>query len=352
MLHVVRHTLPQWLASLPLFEASPVPPRVTPLGGYYGPDETAYIIELGDGKLVLKHYADGPEKPLPGKRAKDKAAAEAIALPMYAPGGEAPELIWEGPVEAQPGTYATISKWVEGTPADERPLTGQEIEQLAGALRTIHGNKEQVRLIAHTPRDLEAWWAASHETYRDMPQSLTDSLPAAVRESLTKVVQSVAADAQAHKRFWHLAPLTQIYGSPLPGSAVWKDGKPVLVSWERFGMGDPAYEVAYTASEIARTAGPEAGEALVTGYLAGVDDPSLATRITMYRRLLPFSMTVDLMAQAGGPFPYISDKAGALAHYLEAALVTYEWSGGNTPEVAAQAREWAKSRTVAGEDQG
>ena len=84
---------------------------------------------------------------------------------------------------------------------------------------------------------------------------------------LDKLVQSVAADAQAHKRFWQGLPLSPVHGTPSPENLIEEGTRAVLVNWQRFGLGgDPAYEVVYAAYGLTQRARADIGQHLIASY--------------------------------------------------------------------------------------
>jgi thiamine kinase-like enzyme len=157
-----------------------------------------------------------------------------------------------------------------------------------------------------------------------------------VNDALGRLVQSVAADAQAHKRFWQ-APLVPVHGTPTCDNAIADGNHIMLTGWERFGMGDPAYEIARSASQYR---GSETSQRLASHYLDKAADPALSRRVQIYRRVWPFAELISLLATSA---QNRETRPAHLAHSLRASLETYGWEPSTVERVVEDAQSWVSN---------
>jgi hypothetical protein len=272
----------------------------------------------------------------------DKRRAEAAALTTFAPQGIAPELLWEGEL---PGSSddALIYRWVEGKRASDITLTHKQIDLIATSLRTVHSNTTDLKLLSPAPQTLEAWWGRTHELYRDTQMRLASQMPVEVSDTLSRLLQPVAGDVQAHKRFWQGAPLTCVHGRPEPTNILLNDDSAILKNWQDFGLGDPSHEVTTTSRMLAEQLGEDPAEHLIDRYLTDTDDNMLARRIEIYRRVWPFGYLLSTVSNYLGQVSRLSmtpEQVKAIAFHFHHLLVTYEWPGPTTDRVVAVLDEW------------
>jgi hypothetical protein len=147
-------------------------------------------------------------------------------------------------------------------------------------------------------------------------------------------VQAVAADAQAHKRFWTGAAPTLVHGNPTCDNVISIEDHLVLTGWNRFGLGDPAYELALTVSY---SIGDQVSRHVIPAYLELAGDPMVNTRVQIYQRALPFSRLVALLSAIDTPS---EAWANDFIANLRSCLQTYS----NTPQTIEptlqQAQAW------------
>jgi hypothetical protein len=303
-----------------------------------GDNWALYISGAGSLRYGVKHFTavqGGPPAPA-SRRVTDRAAAEAAGLRTFEPRGLAPRLIWEGDLPDSPGGSAVVYHWAEGNTIGQRALSAQAIDLYARALISIHSEQVELELVSPRPRNLEEWWYETHERYRDLPPELIDDLPGLLRDDLVGLVQAIAGDVQTHKRYWQVASLLPVHGYPLTHNVLIKDGRLILFDWQRFGLGDPSYEVGLVSGMMARFAGLEATDRLVARYLDSVEDQTLSPRIELYRRVWPFSRLLYLLAsswnlahghgRAGTPPTTLLYWSRGLRFQLGRCLQTYGWS--------------------------
>jgi aminoglycoside phosphotransferase (APT) family kinase protein len=280
-----------------------------------------------------------------GRPARERAAAEALALATFKVSGVAPELLWEGTSGGEGGDSVLVYHWAEGYTAREQELGPKGIEACAAALHTVHSSDSDVRLLAPQPRSLDGWWLAVHQMYREVPQEQLRDLPRSVDDMLVRLIQSVAADAHAHKRFWQGASLTPVHGAVLPENMIVGEGGVTLVDWQLYGLGDPAYEAAASSLRLAGEIGEEAGSALAERYLAKGDDTMLARRVAIYRRIWSFGYALEILTS----FLHVRNaetrersvgSAIELLYHLRRSLDTYGWSQDAADSVLSDLSGW------------
>lgn len=324
-----------WLTTLPLFGGEM--PNVEPFSQAAGAD--LYHLDWADKRAVLKHYRSTIN---PTRKGADKRRAEAAALIIFAPHGLAPELLWEGEMPGR-SDDALIYRWVEGKRASDITLTHGQVELIASALRMIHTRQGDLKLLSPGPRTLEAWWGHTHELYRDMQMRLAAQMPVEVSDTISRLLQPVAGDVQAHKRFWQGAPLTFVHGRPEPTNIILSDNCVILKNWQDFGLGDPSHEVAAASRLLAEQVGEDPAEHLIDSYLADTDDNMLARRIEIYRRVWPFgyllSSVSSYLDQVNG-LSMTPEQVKSIAFHFHHLLVTYEWPGPTADKVVAVLDAW------------
>lgn len=291
-----------------------------------------YRITLSDGsRLLLKHYTGNLKRGSSEveRGAKELSGAEAIGLREFAPLGLAPGLVWHGELPGEPGGYGVIYRRVEGIPADRATLTEVQARRLSDVLWEVHSRPPDLKLIAPHPRNLHGWWNRVHEQYRDLPPDFISSLPPAVEEAITRLIQSVSGDANAHIRFWQGSTLVPVHGNPAMHNVIVDGAGVVLVDWSRFGLGDRAFEVANAVWEMALSGSESLVDDLTGPYFRRADDVMLERRVLIYRRLLPFGRFLDVLHRHWHRDTLGTDAALHATRYLTTAMAVY----GHQPHV-------------------
>ena len=257
---------------------------------------TLYRVAWQGQQAGLRHVFPVPGDNYPGRRAVDRVSAEAVGLRAYAPSGIAPKLLHEGALPGVAGDYAVIYSWIEGLPLAIARASAATGESYADTLLDVHNKGSEPGRTSPLPRDLDRWWFAIHEQYRET-EELRVSMPEPLRDTLNGLLQSVGADAQAHKRLWTGAALTPIHGGARHDALLATDGRICLVNWQFYGLGDPTYEVARAAWTLGGP-GEEAGERFLARYLQASPDEQMGKRLTVYLRLWPFDALLDTLERA------------------------------------------------------
>ncbi|HEX8231295.1 MAG TPA: aminoglycoside phosphotransferase family protein [Chloroflexia bacterium] len=327
-----------WATTLPGLESNQ--PEVT--FKYERDGVRSYTLVDGSNRLRLKHYLDrrGVGPSLLERSARDLAQAEATALELYAAEGLAPGLVWSGEMPAELGGHGVVYRRVEGLTAEAAYLTEAHAERLARALHQVHGRTSSTKLLAPQSRNLAGWWNRVHEQYRDLPPEFTAALPPALEESLVGLVQSVSGDANAHIRFWQGASLVPVHGNLTMRNVIFEDRRVTLVDWPRFGLGDPAYELANAVWEMSLSGNEALVEHLAGPYLQKAGDIMLERRVLIYRRLLPFGRFLDFLHRHWRGESPVSHRADDSSRYLSAAMTVYGWQQQTVDQTVSQFDSW------------
>jgi Phosphotransferase enzyme family len=302
-----------------------------------------YRVEWSGGAAVFKHFLDTEAS---GERpAEERANAEVEGLRTFSPLELAPGFILYAGLPPDIGGYGVLYRWVQGEPLDALTLGDELIDLYAEALWRVHNEQPRIppRLIAPAPRNLENWWIRTHERYRELPEDLRRALPPKVEEVVGRLVQSVAADTHIHKRYWEGLPPSPVHGDPVPANAIVNGESLTFVGWERFGLGDPAFELAGLGITLALAAGEEASRRFISSYLARSGDDMLNNRVDIYLRLLPFGrfihMLQDLWQSASDPDLATSNPEEAV-RYLRMTMQTFGRPQAEIEEATGQASAW------------
>lgn len=338
--------LAQSLARLPLFDGEQV--ELAP--AHFESDWCSFTVaSTRHGILTLRLFFDTPGTRVL-QRSSLRAAAEADGLRIFSILGLGPRSVWAGALDAAPGARASLTEWIREEPVGQRPLSGREIELYAGALRVVHGTSAEVRVESPLPRTLERWWLVTHEQYRELPPAFVRDLPQDFTEAITLLAQSVAADVQTHKRFWNVTPATLVQGSLLEQSLAFRREEPIFLDWQRFGPGDPAFEVAGAGLTLSRSSGHEAAHKFISDYLDGAEEPAFSARVEIYLRAMPFGRAMRLLSELAGS-NLAEDEAveisAELAYYLRLSLTTYRRAQ-NVDGVLADLGRWVGERQALG----
>lgn len=327
--------LNSWIATLPEYAG-----QSPSLAYRYERDGVPrYIVTTGEQRAIFKLYIErtaGAPSPY-NRNAQTLAEAEAVALREYAEANLAPELLWQGEMPGEIGGYGVIYRWIDGLPADAGDFSAEDAVRLADVLWAIHESSPGIKLVAPHPRDLAAWWIRRHEQYRELSPDFIAALPRRVEAALSRLTQSVAGDANAHKRFWGTSRLAPVHGAVEMHNVIVQPDRVVLVDWSRYGLGDGSYELANAVWNMAIAGREEHIERVVEAYTSRADDVMLEHRVQIYRRLLPYGRWLDLLsrlAREDAPTP------GDLKHgpyYLFSAMTVY---GGQETEISDAVRDF------------
>ncbi len=306
----------------------------------------SYALTDGENRMRFKHYLDrqGRRATVLERNPREAAQAEGTALELYAAEGLAPELAWAGEMPPEVGGYGVVYRRVEGLTAEDAYLTEAHAERLGRALHQVHSRALSAKLLAPHPRNLAGWWNRVHQQYRDLPPGFIAALPPALEEALVGLVQSVSGDANAHIRFWQGATLVPVHGNLTMRNVIVEDRRVTLVDWSRFGLGDPAYELASAVWEMALSGNEALVEQLAAAYFRLAGDIMLERRVLIYRLLLPFGRFLDILHKLWRSEVAPSDEAHFSSRYLSAAMSVYGWPQQTVGDAVSQFDRWLKSQ--------
>jgi Ser/Thr protein kinase RdoA (MazF antagonist) len=119
--------------------------------------------------------------------------------------------------------------------------------------------------------------------------------------------------ATAGLPLWQQARPAPVHGDLRPANLLLAFGRPVLVDWEMFGLGDASLEVARFLEQSRTVLDAGAQAAWLDHYLDAMDLPALAQRIELYRRLLALQTAAYLLTGLKSLTPADRADAGYLA---------------------------------------
>jgi Ser/Thr protein kinase RdoA (MazF antagonist) len=213
---------------------------------------------------------------------------------LFAPMGLAPVPLWVDRYPEGLSRQMLVYVWTPG-----EPMRGDDAETMAAlahAIAHVHSSDAtHVRRMCPHPLNLDYFWRVLAGGLPPLQRWLAGqpALEAAVLfEALTTQAARLVESAPA--QWLQTAPIP-VHGDLRLENAIDSFGAVVLLDWEMFGLGDPALEVAtflhWSQSEI-----DERGqETWLNHYFAGFDQPGLAQRVALYRRLLPFQAACFLL---------------------------------------------------------
>jgi Ser/Thr protein kinase RdoA (MazF antagonist) len=297
------------------------------LAHWTGHDHLLWRVACRGQEAVLKLYLDAGQA---------RSRRQYDGQQLFAPVGLAPQPLWYDRYPDGLSRQVFVYAWAPG-----EPLLGDDAETMAAlahAIAHVHSSDtEHVWRMCPHPLNLDYFWRV-----------LAGGLPSIQRWLAGQLVQEAAVLFEAlttqAARLVESAPAQWLQTAPIPvhgdlrlENAIDSFGAAVLLDWEMFGLGDPALEVAmflhWSQSEI-----DERGQKTwLDHYFAGFDQPSLAQRVALYRRLLPFQASCFLLnglteygdepAKAAELAASLPDLAATLAAALRQAATALDVEG-------------------------
>jgi hypothetical protein len=300
-----------------------------------------------DGELRL--FTDRGERPLPGRRALDRAAAERAGRLIFGPLGLAPRLLLDDLLVVEPGrSWAVVCESLGDAPFPEGKPTSSQLSSLAGALRHIHASESGDLPLSGAPPTLGAWWSGVLQRYRELPTRLMSALPTGLLSAIQNVLQPVAADVQAHKRFWPADPTATVQGCPDVARVGFRSSGPVFADWFLFGRGDASLDIVRAHSSIELEYGAAPAAEFKRAYSDAGADENFERRLLVYDRVWPFERIVDSLlalwpqteTAAGGLASRGRPAESALRYSLSRLLRTYGPSNEQVTSAESSLDEW------------
>ncbi len=259
--------------------------NVTMLAQWEGSDNLLWRVESGGQEAVVKYYLDAGQAR--GRRQFD-------GQERFSPLGLAPRPLWFDRYPTGLSRQVLVYEWLPGETLDGQNPT--HLIRLAQAVAQLHsGDPAEIRRFSPNPVNLDYLWKVLHG---GMP-ALQRWLQEQATPKLARLLQQLDANAQALVEaalpLWQGLPPTPIHGDLTLENAIDCFGSVVLLDWERFGLGDAAYDVA-TFLQMHQAAIDEENRASwLESYLATFDQPGVAQRIGVYGCILPLQNLAYLL---------------------------------------------------------
>jgi hypothetical protein len=261
---------------------------------------------------------------------------------LFAPLGLAPQPLWVDRYPHGLSRQLLVYEWCDGESiALDDPGA---LWAWAEAIGTLHAAPpDDVRRFSPHPLNLDYFWRIEQASITRINEWLAGSgLGLATRFCRL----SAMADrlVQNSLPLWALSMPTPVHGDLSHSHTLMALGRIQLLDWEMFGLGDPALDVARLLQREAQWLSEDHARAWLDRYMQIVDDPTVAERIGIYRRLLEAHNVVYLLVglqqhstsangeELAAALPFIQD---ALVAALERAASSFALEGRNDSQEAA-----------------
>jgi thiamine kinase-like enzyme len=287
---------------------------VTMLEQWEGSNNLLWRVNSGGQEAVVKLYLDAGQAR--GRRQFD-------GQQLFSPFGLAPQPLWFDRYPAGLSRQVLVYRWAPGellNPADAAQLLA-----LAQSVAQVHNHPlTDVRRFCPNPVNLDYFWKVWQGGLPPLQRWLAVQEATSIQTLLTQLAAGGDLLVQTALPLWANTPATPVHGDLKLENCLNSFGMAVLLDWEMFGLGDPAYDVAtfLQLSNQELDAGQQAD--WLESYLASVTQPGLDARIAVYRRLLPLqnvSFLLDGLRQhAGEDVALVQQNQTFLAATLVAAI--------------------------------
>jgi hypothetical protein len=258
---------------------------VTMLEHWTGRDHLLWRVECRGQEAVLKLYLDAGQA---------RSRRQFDGQGRFAPVGIAPQPLWYDRYPEGLSRQILVYIWVPGAPFDT--TDDGQLLALARSVATIHrGDPGEVRRFSPNPVNLDYWWRVQRGGFAPIRGWLARRgavALAALFDELAAQTERLVTDALP---LWQGSAPTPVHGDLQVEHVIDSFGTAVLLDWERYGLGDPALEVATFLGRSQGTWAAERQRRWLAEYLALVDEPTLALRIELYQLLLPFQDVAFLL---------------------------------------------------------
>jgi thiamine kinase-like enzyme len=202
----------------------------------------------------------------------------------FAPSGLAPLPLWADRYPQGLSRQLIVYQWCDG-----ESLSSAEpgiLQQWAEAIAQLHTTlPDEVGRFSPHPVNLDFYWRIEQDSLAQIDRWLASSGLAMV--SLFRRI-AAAADTLVRDNLilWQAARPTPVHGDLSLEHTLLERGRIQLLDWEMFGLGDPALDIARLLQREAQTLTAHQTEAWLAHYLYYADEPYLAQRIDVMRKLL------------------------------------------------------------------
>lgn len=241
---------------------------------------------------------------------------------LFAPMGFAPRPLWFDRYPEGLSRQVLVYEWMPGESINV--LKEEQLRALAETIARVHAaDPNEVRRFSPQPVNLDFFWRVQQGSLRPIQTWLQKRGSA----QLTVLFQDLQDRAQRlvdeGLPLWEGAPPAPVHGDLKAENALFSFGTAVLLDWEMFGIGDPSLDVAAFLHLTQQELDDNAVEGWLDSYLTLCDQPQLARRIGVYRRLLPFQSLcyiLDGLRNAKGEMATDGETLNFLRSLLVATL--------------------------------
>ena len=289
--------------------------RPVEMGAHWeGSNNLLWRVECAGQSAVVKLYLDAGQAR--GRRQFD-------GQQLFSPLGLAPRPLWFDRHPTGLSRQVLIYEWLPGESVQTTNMA--QMQALAQPMAQIHGgDASAVRRFCPNPLNLAYWWRVLEGGLGALSAWLLTHQATALHTQFTALAKQAQTLVEAALPLWQGVPPTPVHGDLKLENVIDTFGTAVLLDWEMFGLGDPAYEIAtFLQTSQHQWAADEQADWLET-YLANVDQPALAQQIALYQRLLPFESVCYLLhglrQHAAADLPLLRESQPFLASTLSRAL--------------------------------
>ena len=257
----------------------------------------------------------------------------------FSPLGIAPQPLWFDRYPTGLARQVLVYSWLPGEALDA--TNGAHMAALAQSVALVHtGEPTEVRRFCPNPLNLDYLWRVLQGGLGSLDAWLLAHHATALQHYVDQIAANAERLVEAALPLWQQTPPTPVHGDLTLENAIDSFGAAVLLDWEMFGLGDPAYEVATFVQASQAVLDAEGQAAWLQNYLASFDQPGLAQRISVYQRILPFQSVCYLLhglrQQTPDERPLFEANQAFLASTLAAALQQAAAAFGMAPEEVNQ----------------
>ena len=282
------------------------------LEAWEGSSNLLWRVSSGAQEAVVKLYLDAGQAR--GRRQFD-------GQQLFAQRGLAPQPLWFDRYPAGLARQVLVYTWAPGRRLEV--TNAAHLAALAQSIAQVHSSDPtEVRRFCPNPLNLDYLWQVTQGGLGMIEQWLLAQKATALRRALAALAANANALVAAARPLWQNTPPTPVHGDLKLENAIDSFGAAVLLDWEMFGLGDPAYEIAGFLQTVQADLDAAAQEDWLQSYLATVDQPGLAQRIGIYQRLLPFQAVCYLLHGLRQQPPAALPEIQANQAFLVATLVT------------------------------
>lgn len=242
---------------------------------------------------------------------------------LFSPLDLAPQPLWFDRYPAGLARQVLVYAWAPGERVDAQQEA--QMTALAQTVAQVHASDAStVRRFCPNPLNLDYLWRVVQGGLGTLEGWLLAHKATMLQRHFNAIAANANALVEAALPLWQQTPPTPVHGDLKLENAIDSFGTAVLLDWELFGLGDPAYEVAsfLQASQAELDADRQA--VWLNSYLSSFDQPGLAQRIGVYQRILPFDAVCYLLhglrQQPPAELPLLRENQSFLAATLAAAF--------------------------------